>query len=487
VAARVRAQSAQLVAVPARAGAGASASCFSAVAAPGGPSFAPPARLLALLGLFSAPNPRHPIPALLPPPGAGKSSVVAALMRLTPISAGNISVFGADATMLPLPALRRLFAVVPQAPLLFSGSLRDNLDPLGAYKGDDAELAMALEVGAPRSAVSAPPSHRTFLKGAATAASSARAVETVPSVCARRLQPQPAGALTRPALCLARRPPPLQSVQMWEPLCRMALYRGTIGTAGFLASRRAGGLMERMLSKRAERAAGGGLSSAEASSAEASPLAASPERPAAGRSAGGARVPRGGLSPTRGMAMPERPAERVLAMAVGRARGARGVKNAARQRGSVAARQRRLWLQPCHARDLPRDLTHPPPRRPPLPPQFGGEHGLQLSTGQQQLLCLARALLRRARLVLLDECTSSVDPPTAALMASVLSQQLGGRGAAVIQIAHDLRAILEYDRVMLMERGRVVEDGPPADLSADAGSRFAQLLARAGRLSYVPG
>lgn len=53
---------------------------------------------------------------------------------------------GADAARLPLPALRRQFAVVPQAPLLFSGSLRDNLDPLGAYLGRDDELAVTLEV-----------------------------------------------------------------------------------------------------------------------------------------------------------------------------------------------------------------------------------------------------------------------------------------------------------------------------------------------------
>jgi ABC-type transport system involved in cytochrome bd biosynthesis fused ATPase/permease subunit len=78
--------------------------------------------------------------------GAGKSSVIAALLRLTPITAGRISVLGDDAALLPLPALRRRFAVVPQAPLLFSGSLRDNLDPLGAYAEDDEELVMVLEV-----------------------------------------------------------------------------------------------------------------------------------------------------------------------------------------------------------------------------------------------------------------------------------------------------------------------------------------------------
>jgi ABC-type multidrug transport system fused ATPase/permease subunit len=113
--------------------------------------------------------------------------------------------------------------------------------------------------------------------------------------------------------------------------------------------------------------------------------------------------------------------------------------------------------------------------------QVGGEGGLQLSAGQQQLLCLARALLRRSRLVLLDECTSSVDPPTAALMRAVLAQHLGDRRTTVLQIAHDLRAIMGYDRVLLMDRGRVVEDGAPRALAAAGETRFAQLLARAGR------
>lgn len=79
-------------------------------------------------------------------PGAGKSSVLAALLRLTPIAGGRILVMGADAASTPLPALRRQFAVVPQAPLLFSGTLRDNLDPMGEHRGQDEDLGMALEV-----------------------------------------------------------------------------------------------------------------------------------------------------------------------------------------------------------------------------------------------------------------------------------------------------------------------------------------------------
>jgi ATP-binding cassette subfamily C (CFTR/MRP) protein 10 len=78
--------------------------------------------------------------------GAGKSSILAALLRLTPVFSGRVLVSGVDAAALPLPELRRQFAVVPQAPLLFGGSLRFNLDPLGQYRGQDEDLAVALEV-----------------------------------------------------------------------------------------------------------------------------------------------------------------------------------------------------------------------------------------------------------------------------------------------------------------------------------------------------
>lgn len=144
--------------------------------------------------------------------------------------------------------------------------------------------------------------------------------------------------------------------------------------------------------------------------------------------------------------------------------------------------QRSSASPPSTPRLLPplRNARNPTPH--PLP-QIGGDNGIQLSTGQQQLLCLARALLRRSRLLLLDECTSSVDPATAAVMRTVLAQQRGGADTTVIQIAHDLRAISGYDRVLLMERGRVVEDGAPEELVRAGDTRFAQLLARAGRMS----
>jgi ABC-type multidrug transport system fused ATPase/permease subunit len=88
-------------------------------------------------------------------------------------------------------------------------------------------------------------------------------------------------------------------------------------------------------------------------------------------------------------------------------------------------------------------------------------------------------LLKRSSLVLLDECTASVDVPTAQLMREVLSQQVEGEHTAVIQIAHDLGAIRGYDRVLVMAGGEVVEEGAPRVLEQQSSSHFRQLLLRA--------
>lgn len=110
--------------------------------------------------------------------------------------------------------------------------------------------------------------------------------------------------------------------------------------------------------------------------------------------------------------------------------------------------------------------------------QVGGDTGMELSSGQQQLLCLARMLLRKNRIVLLDECTASVDHRTAQLMKDVLSHTLGPE-TTVVQIAHDLNAIVDYDQVLVMAEGQVIERGVPAELAKAADSHFAQLLSRA--------
>ncbi|MEK7766738.1 MAG: ATP-binding cassette domain-containing protein, partial [bacterium] len=99
---------------------------------------------------------------------------------------------------------------------------------------------------------------------------------------------------------------------------------------------------------------------------------------------------------------------------------------------------------------------------------------LRLSAGQGQLLALARALICEPPLLVLDEATSAVDGESdAAFRAALAPGRAGGR--AVLTVAHRLSTARGADRVLVMEHGRIVEEGTPANLIA-RGGRFAALL-----------
>ena len=100
--------------------------------------------------------------------------------------------------------------------------------------------------------------------------------------------------------------------------------------------------------------------------------------------------------------------------------------------------------------------------------------GAQLSAGQQQLLALTRALVARPRILLLDEATSAIDGETEAAFRRALNAHLSHDGGAVLTIAHRLSTALEADRILVLEAGRIVEQGTPAELLG-AGGRLASL------------
>lgn len=102
------------------------------------------------------------------------------------------------------------------------------------------------------------------------------------------------------------------------------------------------------------------------------------------------------------------------------------------------------------------------------------KRGVRLSAGQRQLVSFARAFLADPALLVLDEATSSLDVPGERLVQEGLHTLLAGRSAVVI--AHRLSTVIGADRVLVIDDGRVVEDGSPADLVA-AGRRFATLYA----------
>ena len=102
------------------------------------------------------------------------------------------------------------------------------------------------------------------------------------------------------------------------------------------------------------------------------------------------------------------------------------------------------------------------------------KRGGRVSAGQRQLLSFARAFLADPAVLILDEATASLDIPSERLVQEGLTTLLADRTAVII--AHRLSTVAIADRVLVMEHGRIVEDGIPADLIAGTG-RFAKLHA----------
>jgi ATP-binding cassette subfamily B protein len=102
------------------------------------------------------------------------------------------------------------------------------------------------------------------------------------------------------------------------------------------------------------------------------------------------------------------------------------------------------------------------------------KRGGRVSAGQRQLISFARAFLADPEVLILDEATASLDIPSERLVQEALQTLLADRTALII--AHRLSTVAIADRVLVMEHGRIVEDGPPADLISGTG-RFAALHA----------
>ncbi len=101
-----------------------------------------------------------------------------------------------------------------------------------------------------------------------------------------------------------------------------------------------------------------------------------------------------------------------------------------------------------------------------------GERGVMLSGGQRQRVAIARAILRDAPILLLDEATSALDAGSETLVQAALERLMQGR--TTIVIAHRLATVLRADRILVMDGGRIVEEGTHASL-VKKGGIYAQL------------
>ena len=109
-----------------------------------------------------------------------------------------------------------------------------------------------------------------------------------------------------------------------------------------------------------------------------------------------------------------------------------------------------------------------------------GERGVMLSGGQRQRVAIARAILRDAPILLLDEATSALDAESETLVQKALERLMQGR--TTIVIAHRLATVLKADRILVMDDGRIVEEGTHKSLVAKRG-----IYARLAKLQFETG
>eukprot|EP01135_Chromosphaera_perkinsii_P008905 Nk52_evm15s1524 gene=Nk52_evmTU15s1524 len=106
------------------------------------------------------------------------------------------------------------------------------------------------------------------------------------------------------------------------------------------------------------------------------------------------------------------------------------------------------------------------------------ENGENLSVGQRQLMCLARAILRKSAILVMDEATASVDVTTDTLIQETIKTEF--KNSTVLTIAHRLKTIIDYDKVLVLDSGKVKEFDSPSNLLAIEGGHFRSMCDDSG-------
>jgi len=106
---------------------------------------------------------------------------------------------------------------------------------------------------------------------------------------------------------------------------------------------------------------------------------------------------------------------------------------------------------------------------------FVGERGVKLSGGQRQRIAIARAILKNAQILILDEATSSLDSKTETEIQKSINKVLEKNNTTVIAIAHRLSTIKHLDRIVVMDKGKIIEDGSFDELITKENGRFKEM------------
>ena len=120
-------------------------------------------------------------------------------------------------------------------------------------------------------------------------------------------------------------------------------------------------------------------------------------------------------------------------------------------------------------------------------PQFGNmnneglnqeieEGGSNLSVGEKQLICITRAILRKSKIIIMDEATASIDYKTEEMIQKAINELLNE--STLITIAHRIKTIINYDRIMTLDNGKVIDFDTPKNLINDKTSLFYELYSK---------
>ena len=105
------------------------------------------------------------------------------------------------------------------------------------------------------------------------------------------------------------------------------------------------------------------------------------------------------------------------------------------------------------------------------------EGGDNFSVGQRQLVCLARALLRKTKILVLDEATAAIDFETDELIQKTIRKEFAD--CTILTIAHRINTIIDYDRIIVLSEGRLAEFNSPDQLLSDSSSHFYKMAKEA--------